>query len=264
MTEPGGGGDGENNAYHGATTEDHPFRGRVTVYQPAKGFRYSVDAFILIDFASHPISNSEPLSIDAAEFGSGTGIVAMGLALYDSVGHITGLEITEELAQMGRRGVVASGLSEKVTLLTGDYKNPTASGLKPDFYDLVVSNPPYRPVGKGRVSPDMSRAVARHEIAANLEDLVRAAARILKSNGSFCVIYVPERLPELFEKLKQYRLEPRRMRFVHPDRETPARMVLVEAKKSSAKGLEISPPLYVQDEKGNYTEEMGKAFEGPK
>lgn len=247
----------------GAIIADHPYRGRVKVYQPAKGFRYSVDAFILLGFAARYISDEKPESVEAADLGSGSGIVTLGLALQKAVRRVTGIEIVSEIAEMSRRSAIESGLAEKVKIISCDYKNLAAQELKNESFDLVVSNPPYRPVGEGKISPDFARAAARHEVAANLNDLIRAASTLLKSGGIFCLIFIPERLTELLTKLRDENLEPKTIRFVHPKPGADARMALVKSVKNSARGSEIMTPLFIHDDRGRYTREMEIAFEGP-
>lgn len=244
-------------------TVEHPFRGRVTIYQPARGFRYSVDAFLLVDFAARTISGRKTGGVSAAELGSGTGVISLGLALYPEIKRIIGIEIIPELVRMSNRSAAASGLAGKTQFVEGDLKNPQAAGMGNDSFDMVVSNPPYRQVEKGRVSRDFARAVARHEVAAKIADVAQAASRLLKSDGTLCVVYVPERLPELLVKLEDAGLKPRRIRFVHPHETDPAKMVLVEARKSSKGSLTIAPSFFVNDDSGNYTEEAQNTFEGP-
>jgi len=235
----------------------------VTVYQPARGFRYSVDAFLLVDFAARLISGGKTRSVSVAELGSGTGVISLGLALYPAVNRIIGIEIIPALVRMSNRSAAASELAEKTQFVEGDLKNPQAAGMGYDSFDMVVSNPPYREVEKGRVSRDFARAVARHEIAANITDVAQTASRLLKSDGTLCVVYVPERLPELLVKLEEAGLKPRRIRFVHPRETDPAKLVLIEARKSAKGSLTIEPPLFVNDDSGNYTEEAQSTFEGP-
>ncbi len=265
MTQPEGGGDrGDIAGLSDGVTLESPFRGRVRIYQPKKGYRYSIDAFLLVDFALRSIIDLKRKKVVAAELGSGSGVVSMGLALSPAIEHVTGIEIIPELVYMSRRSADSSGLGKKVGFIEGDLKNPTTAGIKYGSFDLVVSNPPYRPVGEGRVSPDFTKAVARHEIASTVDDVSRSASKLLKNEGSLCLIYIPERLPELLMRLQETGMEPVRLRFVHPRPAGPARMALVEALKSSSKGMEVEPPMFVHNEDGNYTAEMEAAFEGPK
>jgi len=244
-------------------TLDRPFLGRVKIYQPNKGYRYSIDAFLLTHFALNLIADFKRADIVVAELGSGAGVVSLGMALSEDVRHVTGIEIVPELVDMSRRSAALSGLEDKVSFVEGDLKNPAEAGIEHDAFDLVLSNPPYRPVGEGRISPDFAKAVARHELAANVGDVARCASRLLKSEGSLCVVYIPERLPELILQLREAGLVPRRMKLVHPRASDPAKMALLEARKSSAKSFLVEPPLFVHNENGDYTAEMEAAFEGP-
>lgn len=245
-------------------TADTPFCGRVKVFQPPKGFRYSIDAYLLVDFAAGFLEGKKPRSVRVIELGSGSGVVSLGMALHPAVGHVTGVEIVGELVRLGRRSAEASGMTDKVSFVQGDLKELSGAGIRPKSFEIVVTNPPYRPVAGGRVSPDFARAVARHEVACTLADVVKAAAWAMKEKGRLCMIYPPERLSELMAKLDDNGLRAGYVRFVHPGATEPARMMLVEAHKTGAASTEVMPPLIVHDEDGDYSAEVKRTFEGPR
>ena len=122
-------------------------------------------------------------------------------------------------------------------------------------FDFVFSNPPFRKPKTGRISTDEERAIARHEIEINLPDLVSTAAYLLKHNGRFYMIYHPFRLAELVSLLRESRLEPKRMRFIHSRPGEEAKMVLIEAVKGGGIWLKIDPPLYLYENGNDYTRE---------
>ncbi len=108
----------------------------------------------------------------------------------------------------------------------------------------------------GRISNHEERAVARHEIEMTLQDLVSTASYLLKHSGKFCLIYHPFRLAELISILREAKIEPKRMRFVHSRLGEEAKMVLIEAVKGSGIWLKIDPPLYIYDKGNYYTDEL--------
>jgi tRNA1Val (adenine37-N6)-methyltransferase len=127
-------------------------------------------------------------------------------------------------------------------------------------YDLVVSNPPFRKPATGRLSMGRERAIARHELALKFSDLADAAAYLLKSKGRFFMIYLPERLIEVFETLRRNRLEPKRIRFVHNDPGAESKIVLIEAVRDGKPGIKIERPLYIYREDGSYTAEVSEMY----
>ncbi|HSW63548.1 MAG TPA: tRNA1(Val) (adenine(37)-N6)-methyltransferase [Dissulfurispiraceae bacterium] len=127
-------------------------------------------------------------------------------------------------------------------------------------FDLVVANPPFRPLKSGKLSNGDEKAIARHEIALSLNDLVSAATRMLRHHGRFCFIHLPERLSDICIALRQNGCEAKRIRFVHSSPGTEAKMLLVEAVKGGKPGLEIEKPLFLYDDKGDRSEELASFY----
>jgi len=258
------GSDSESSRRNGPGEADTPFCGRLKVFQPKRGFRYTLDAFLLAGFASGFLDGRKPQSVRVIELGSGSGVVSLGMALHAAVKQVVGVEIVGELVGLSRRSAEASGMTGNVSFLQGDLKELSETGVRAKGFDMVVTNPPYRPVTGGRVSPDFARAVARHEVACTLEDVVKAAAWAMKGRGMLCMIYPPERLAELMAKLAENGLHAGHVRFVHPRAADPARMMLVEARKARRASTKVLPPLVVHDDEGDYGVEVKKIFEGPR
>ncbi|HWR57781.1 MAG TPA: hypothetical protein VN328_02740, partial [Thermodesulfovibrionales bacterium] len=129
-----------------------------------------------------------------------------------------------------------------------------------DRFDIAVSNPPFRKPKTGLLSIGEERAIARHEIKLRLPELAYAARNLLKSRGRLFLIYHPERLAELSGALREERIEIKRLRFVHSNSVSEAKMVLVEAVSGGATGLKVDRPFYIYDEKGGYSDEMRDVY----
>lgn len=222
--------------------------GGLTIIQKSDGYRFSLDPVLLCAFAS--IEEGDTV----ADLGAGSGVIPLILAARTAAEHIFGVEIQPELADRARRSVLLNSLENKVTILEGDLRALPKS-LAPQSFDVVLSNPPYRRRGTGRMAPVAERAVARHELSGGLEDFLRAAAFLLRHGGRFYIVYLAERLAELLALMRQVRIEPQRLRCVHSRMGEEARMVLVEGRKGGGEGLSIKPPLFVYDGEC-YTEEV--------
>lgn len=122
--------------------------------------------------------------------------------------------------------------------------------------DLIVANPPFRSLRTGRMSSGDEKAIARHELALPLKDLVAAAAFLLRHHGRFCFIHLPERLADIVSLLRAKGCEPKRLRFVHSFMDSEAKMILVEAVKNAKPGLVVEPPLCLYNEDGTHTDEI--------
>lgn len=230
------------------------------LYQSVRGYRYSLDPVLLANFVRVKPGGDEAI----LDLGTGSGIIPLLLAgLYDA-GNIVAIEVQQAMAARAERNVRLNGYSEKIRVVHGDLRD-IDKYIEPECFQLVVSNPPFRPAGGGRVAPDNERGMARHELAGGLDDFIAAAKFSLRHGGRFVVIYLVERMAELLTRLSVQGLEPKRLRMVHSTRGSDARLVMVEARKGGRTGLEVAPPLYVYDEPSaqrNYTAEVRAMYGG--
>lgn len=172
---------------------------------------------------------------------------------------ISGIEIQESAASCARRSVSENGLDDTVRIVTGDIRK-AGEYFAPASFSLITCNPPYLPVGSGFVSENDSRAAARTELSCTLKDVVSAAGRLLKMSGRFAMIHRPERLPEIFARLEEYRLTPKRMRLVQPRVHEEPTMVLIEAVRGARPSLKVEAPLIVYENGSSYTEEINAIY----
>jgi len=228
---------------------------RLRIIQPRHGYRFSVDPLLLADFAQ--VREGERV----ADLGTGCGIIPLLLARREPSAVITGVEFQDVMAGIAQRNVLANGLEGRVDIITDD-----VTSLKTRFpvstFDLVVSNPPYRRPGTGKVSPRHGRDGARHETTATLADFLAAAKYLVKESGRICLIYHTCRLAELMAQAGLQKLAILRLRMVHGNSAAPARMFLVELMKGRTGELQVEPPLMVRGEDGGYSEEKLRIYKG--
>ncbi len=218
--------------------------GDLQLLQAEDGYRYSLDPVLLARFVN--VKNLSRI----VDLGAGSGILSLLLASLSDVEELIGIEIQSELAERSKKNVQLNGFQDRVHILQRDIRN-IRDVIPADSVDLVVSNPPYRQPGSGRISPNNERASARHELAGGLEDFIAAASWLLKKGGSFAVIYLVERLPELMMKMIAMGIEPKRLRMVHPRQGEVAKMVLLEGRKGGRPGLTVENPLYIYTNTNN-------------
>ncbi len=219
------------------------------IIQKKKGFCFGMDAVLLSGFAR--VNPGERV----LDLGTGTGIIPILLEAKTEGKHFTGLEIQEEVAEMAGRSVRLNGLEEKVNIVTGDLKEASRLFGQASF-DVVTSNPPYMNAGHGLQNPDMRKAVARHEVLCTLEDVCREAAKVVKPGGRFYLVHRPHRLTEIITLLTAHKLEPKRIKFVHPFIDQEANMVLIEAVRGGRSMVKLEKPVIVYKEPGVYTDEI--------
>lgn len=225
------------------------------IIQDPTRFCFGVDAVILSGFAR--VKPGETV----LDLGTGTGIIPILLAAKTKGGHFTGLEIQPESAEMAQRSVLWNEMEERVSIVQGDIKEAAAL-FGGSSFDVVVTNPPYMNGGGGLVNPSEAKAIARHEILCTLEDVAAAAGKVLRPKGRFYMVHRPHRLTDIMALLRQYKLEPKRLRFVHPYVEKPPTMVLVEAGRGGRPMVQVEAPLVIYRAPGEYTEEIYRIYYG--
>ncbi len=240
----------ENNNYlkEGERIDDLQ-RNNLQIIQDPGRFCFGMDAVLLSGFARAKKGER------VLDMGTGTGIIPILLTAKTDAAHITALEIQEESADMARRSVALNALQERINVVTGDIKEASSIFGKSSF-DVVTSNPPYMISGHGEDNPADAKAIARHEVLCDLNDVVREAAAVLKPNGRFYMVHRPFRLAEIIRTMEKYKLEPKEMRMVHPFIDKEPNMVLIAATKGGNSGIKIAPPLIVYKEQGVYTDEI--------
>jgi tRNA1Val (adenine37-N6)-methyltransferase len=238
-----------------AGNPDVPGAWRLVIEQPPRGYRFALDAFLLADFV--PAKAAGPF----IDLGTGCGIVALCLARRWPLAHIVGVELQTSLAITARRNVHQNRLADQIDILQADIRHAQRC-FPAGFFRTVVCNPPYRAVGHGRLNPDPEKAIARHELALTLPQLLQAARHLLRRHGVLVMVYHPSRLAELCARLETFRLRPRHMRLVHATPAEPASMVLISAVRDGRDALTVLPPLLVCDTRGTYSPEMQAIFHG--
>lgn len=218
------------------------------IIQHADGFKFAIDAVLLAHFATLKQGNS------TVDLGAGTGVIGLLLAARGA-GRVVGVELNRRMAEMARRSVALNGLADRVRMLEGDVR-AIKGLLHPGEWDLVVSNPPYRPVGWGRTNPSDALAIARHEITVTLQDIVDAAGYLLKYHGRLAMVHLPERLVAVLKTMSTAGIEPKRLRLVYPSVERKPALLLVEGIKGANAGLDVLPPLFIYEAGGDYSREV--------
>lgn len=234
-------------------TVDGILADRLRIIQRKRGYRFSLDALLLAHFADLRSGD------DLIDLGTGSGIIALILAHRFDCGRVLGIELQEDLVAMAKRNVMLNGLAGRIEIRRGDVRCAEAL-CGPQSFSAAVFNPPYRRLRSGRTNPDTEKAVARHEIAGTIRDFLAAARYALRPEGRACAIYPAVRMVELIARMRECRLEPKRLRLVHSRSDGRAEFVLVEGVKGGREGLAVAPPLFIYQEAGGYTPEVETIF----
>jgi tRNA1Val (adenine37-N6)-methyltransferase len=229
-------------------TRDTILDGSITLIQPKHGYRFSVEAILLGRFV-RPSTRERVL-----ELGAGCGVVSIMMSTLYRPREVFAMELQPSLADMILRNAAINDL-KSVRAVCADLRQKKIAGVEPASFDLVVANPPYRAAASGRESPNHGRRVARAEGSTVLADFVAAARRYASTRGRVAFVFTARRSAELISAMRSRQLEPKRIRFVHPQIATPASVMLVEASVGGGIEVAIEPPLILYDRPGIYTTE---------
>lgn len=230
------------------TIDDLQLNG-LKLIQKKTGFKFGVDAVLLSDFFQAD-QNAKVMDI-----GTGTGIIPVLLYGKNKGCDFTGIDIQEDMIEMAQRSAQLNGIQDHVRFVLCDVKE-IKSMYKNESFDAIVTNPPYMKAGNGLLNPDKAKALSRHELACTVYDIMAAANYLLKEKGKVYMIHRPHRLPDIFDAMRTYKIEPKRMRFVYPDARKEPNLVLICGVKLGKQELRVDKPLFIYEEENVYTQEI--------
>lgn len=233
--------------------DDLEYKG-LKIIQDKEGFCFGIDSILLTDFAKEIKPNSQVIDL-----GTGTGIIGILLSAKINPSKIIGVEIQEQVYEMAKKSVQLNNLQDKIKIINSNIKE-LQDKLQMKTFDAVVTNPPYKKIGTGITNKNDKKLISRHEIMATLEDFIKISNELLKDKGSLYMVHRPDRLADIIELLRKYKLEPKKIRLVHPKQGKQSNLILIKATKNAKQFLKIEPPLYVYKENGEYTDEILKIY----
>ncbi len=226
------------------------------IIQETDGFCFGIDSILLSDFAKNIKKNSK-----VADLGTGTGIIGLLLCKKTNLAEMTGIEIQEDVANMAERSIKLNNLEEKFRIINSNINEIFSKKLlEKNVFDVVVMNPPYKEVGTGEINENEKKLISRHEIKANLSDFIKTASGLLKDKGELYIVHKPERMPDIIQKLRENKIEPKELRVVYSNKNSEASLILIKAVKGGKKFLKIDRPLYIYNESGKYSDEIKQIY----
>lgn len=217
------------------------------IIQNKKFFCFGIDAVLLSHFAKDIKDNAKVVDLC-----TGNGIVAILLEAKTKAKKIYGIEIQSEVADMAKRSIMMNGQAERIEIINTDLKRLDELFEK-ESVDAITVNPPYKKSGSGIINEFDTKTISRHEVLCTLEDIIEKSRKVLKTGGAFYMINRVERLVDCLSVMREYKLEPKRIRFIHPSSDKAPNLFMVEGRKGGKPFLKIEDPIYVYDKEGNYT-----------
>lgn len=224
------------------------------IIQQSDGFCFGIDSVLLSDFAKNIKNNARVI-----DFGTGTGIISILLCGKTKLKNVVGVEVQEEVYEMASRSVKLNDLQDRFEVINEDILN-LEKIYGQNSFDVVVTNPPYKKRDTGLINENEKKQISRHEITATLEDFIKVANRILKDKGEFYMVNRPERLVDIISLMRQYKIEPKELRFICSKQGQEPKMVLIKGVKNARPFIKIKENLYIYNDDGTYTDEVKNIY----
>lgn len=221
--------------------------------QDSECFCYGIDAVLLAHFST-PRKNSRCMDLC-----TGNAVVPILMSAAFPSTQFCALELQEKAFDLARRSVEMNSLQQKINVIHGDLCD-IQNFCQKNSFDAVTVNPPYMKCGEIKKNESEALTLARHETACTLQNVLGAADYLLNSDGDFFMIHRASRTDEICRELEKHSLVPKRMRFVFPNMEKSATMVLIHAKKCAKEGLLVEAPLIVYERDGVYSQEIQQIY----
>jgi len=224
------------------------------IYQDTEMFNFSLDSVLLPNFVTITKKNKRILDI-----GTGNAVIPMILttktdALIDAV------EIQKDVYKLGKKSIELNNLQDKINIINQDIKE-YSKNMETDTYDVITCNPPFFKVTEtSNLNMNDYKTIARHEVKLNLDDIMSIGRKLLKNNGNIAIVHRTDRLIDIITTMRKYNIEPKKIRFIYPKKNTESNIVLVEGTKNGNPGLKILSPLVSHTEEDEYTDEIKQYF----
>jgi len=224
----------------------------IKIYQDTEAFNFSIDSMLLADFVS--ITKRVNRICDLC---SGNAPIPLYLSLRCKA-NIVGVEVQQESYDLAVKSIKENNLDNQIEMKLANLIDIHKELGK---FDVVTCNPPFFKIGDNQINPNDRKAIARHEVLATLDDIVKESSLLLNSKGRLAMVHRPDRLVEILEAFKRYNIEPKRLQFIYPKMNKECNHILIEGIKDGSKdGLRVLPPLYVYDDENRWTDQILKIY----
>lgn len=224
------------------------------IIQNKKGFCFGIDSILLSDFAKEIKKDAKVIDL-----GTGTGIIATLLCKKTELKEIIGIEKQKEVYEMAKRSIALNQLENQFKIINEDIINVTKI-LEKNTFDAIVTNPPYKKKDTGVRNEEEKKIISRHETTATLEDFIKVSKDLLKDKGEFYMVHRPDRLVDILNLMRNYKIEPKILRFVYSNEASEPKLILVKGIKNAKPFLQVKKNLYIYNKSGEYSEEINKIY----
>ena len=225
------------------------------IYQDDDWFKFSIDSVLLSQFVTIGLRCKNIMDLAC-----GNAPIPMFLT-YRTKANIYGIEYQKCVYDLGVKSVLDNGLDDRIKLINDDVRN-VKNIFDSDCFDVVICNPPYFKVNNASLlNNNEVKAMARHEIALSLDDVLNSASYLLKSGGIFAMVHRTERFVEIIDVFRKYKIEPKKIQFIYPKVGRNSDLFLIEGVKNGKSGIKMLNPLVIHKSNNEYTDEVKKLLE---
>lgn len=218
-------------------TKNDLFDYGLSIYQDEDAFKFSLDSILLAEFVE------QKANIDClVDFCTGNGAIPLILST-KMTNKIIGFEVQKGAYNLAYNSVSYNGLDQQIKIINSNL-NEAMEYILPETVDIITCNPPYFKVNSDSyTNENQEKAIARHELTTNLEEIIMTSKYLLKNKGSLYLVHRPERFMEIIYILKHYKFSVKKVQFIYSNIHKPAIMILIKATKNGNEGLTINPPV---------------------
>jgi tRNA1Val (adenine37-N6)-methyltransferase len=232
-------------------TQDGYLNGRVSLWQPARGYRAGVDpVFLAASCPAHPGDT-------VLELGCGVGAASACLQARVDGLTISGIEVQPPLADLARRNLPSADIH------TGNLVDMPVP-LRDQSFDQVIANPPYFLRTHGTAAPDPIREGSMGE-ATPLSIWIDVARRRLKPRGWLTMIHRADRLGHVLGHMQEC-FGSLQVLALHPRAGRDASLILIRARKLGRSPTRILAPVILhalpehQSDEPDYAPEINEVL----
>lgn len=209
------------------------FDNGISIYQSDSYYKFTQDAVLLAKFCN--IKHSD----NVLELCAGSGVISFYAYSLCNFNHLYFNEIQPEMCEIIEENIKFNGFKRKSKIFNCNLKDLKLSDF-PKSLDVIICNPPYQKVNdKSLINERREIAIARHEIEAILEDIIKKSSELLKDKGRLYLVHIAPRVTEIIIYCAKYNMQVKRMKFIF-NGEKEAYLVLIEAVKGAQIGVRVT------------------------
>ena len=202
------------------------------IIQKVGGYKYGEDTILLFKLFQASLNKK---NIKLLDIGTGNGILPILLSDNEFLSELVGIDIQKENIDRANEALQLNKIEKNIQFECIDIREYRKS----NYFDVIISNPPYMNDNGKKINENEHKAISRHEIKLSLNELISNAKRLLKPIGLLYFIHRTHRLVEIIKALDKNNFSIKKIIFIYSAQNNKSTMMFVEAVKGKKIKLEI-------------------------